>query len=53
MDKKAVYLGLILGSALGGYVPTWFGAGMFSVSSTICGAIGGVLGIWLVYKLSN
>ncbi|MEI7513471.1 MAG: hypothetical protein WCJ74_02525 [bacterium] len=53
MDKKAIYVGLIIGSVLGSYVPTWFGAGIFSVSSVLGGAVGGILGIWLVYKLSN
>jgi len=50
MEKKAIYVGMIIGSVIGSYVPTWFGADFFSLSSIICGAVGGVLGIWLIFK---
>lgn len=51
MDKKLVGLGMILGSSLGAYVPTWFGAGAFSFTSILGAFVGGILGIWLVVKI--
>jgi len=53
MDKKIVLLGMLFGSVIGGYIPTYFGAGMLSISSIICGAIGGALGIWLTFRMIN
>jgi len=50
MDKKSIYLGMIVGSVVGGYIPAIWGAGLFSFSSIIFGAIGGITGIWLVFK---
>jgi hypothetical protein len=50
MDKKVIMLGMVFGSAIGGWLPTLFGAGFLSFSSIICSGIGGILGIWLTYK---
>ena len=53
MDKKIVMLAMLVGSTIGGYAPTIFGASAFSLSSIFCGAIGGILGIWLSFKFLN
>ena len=53
MDKKIIMLGMLFGSIIGGYIPTIFGASAFSMSSIICGGVGGILGIWLSFKLLN
>jgi hypothetical protein len=50
MDKKLVGLGMIVGSTLGGYVPTWFGVSAFSYISILGGFFGGILGIWLAVR---
>jgi hypothetical protein len=42
-------IGLILGS----FIPMLWGAGVFSISSTIFSTIGGFLGIYFGYKLSR
>jgi len=52
-SKVAVYLGMTIGSIIGGYVPTLFGAGLISYSSVLFSGIGGILGVWIGYKLSN
>lgn len=44
-------IGFTIGSTLGGYIPTFFGAGFLSLWSVIGSFIGGVLGIWISYKL--
>lgn len=53
MDKKLVGLGMIIGSTLGGYIPTWFGASIFSFTSIIGTFVGGIIGIWLAVKISE
>jgi uncharacterized membrane protein YeaQ/YmgE (transglycosylase-associated protein family) len=53
MDKKMVYIGLFIGSLVGGYIPTLWGAGPFSMASIFGGAIGSLAGIWLAYRFMN
>jgi len=53
MDKKIVMLAMLVGSIIGGYIPTFWGASVFSMSSVICGGVGGISGIWLSFKLLN
>lgn len=54
MSRKAlVLLGMTLGSFVGGYVPLIFGADLLSVSSIIGNAVGGLIGVWLAYKLTS
>lgn len=51
MSKKAVWLGAGIGGVIGGYIPALWGAGMFSAWSVILSTVGGVAGIYAVYKL--
>ncbi|MFH1188677.1 MAG: hypothetical protein V1652_02400 [bacterium] len=51
IDRRFIYLGLFLGSILGGFIPSLWGAGMFSFSSVIFSSIGSIAGIWIVYKI--
>lgn len=51
--KPLITIGLIMGSIIGGYIPTFFGAGIFSYSSLLGSGIGAILGIYLAYKLSS
>ena len=51
MDKKIIMLSAVVASTIGGYIPTIFGASAFSFSSIIVGAVFGILGIWLSYRL--
>ncbi|MFA7662825.1 MAG: hypothetical protein WCX88_02810 [Patescibacteria group bacterium] len=53
MDKKIIMLGLVVGSTVGGYLPAIFGASVFSLVSILCGALGGFLGIWMMFKILN
>jgi len=53
MQKLFVSTGLIVGSIAGGYIPVFFGAGFFSLSSIISSAIGGLLGIYIGYKIGQ
>lgn len=51
-SRSLIYLGLFIGSAIGGYVPALWDAELFSFSGIISSAIGGVAGIYLGFKIS-
>jgi len=51
--KTYVWIGLFVGSGIGGYVPSLWGVGFLSYSSALTSAIGAILGIWIGFKLGN
>jgi hypothetical protein len=53
MTKKFVWLGLFVGSSIGGLIPGLWGAGIFSWASFLFSFLGGIAGIWLGYKLGQ
>jgi hypothetical protein len=52
-SKSTIIIFMIIGSTIGGLIPTLWGAGLFDVSSMFFTAIGGGVGIWLGYKFSE
>jgi hypothetical protein len=50
--KKMIMLGMIVGSIAGGYVPALFGADEFMIS-LLGSTVGGILGIWIAFRLSG
>jgi hypothetical protein len=51
--KALITIGMIAGSALGGYIPCLWGADPFSLWSVGLGMAGGLAGIWAGYRLSR
>jgi len=51
MDTKMIWLGLFVGSTVGGFVPLLWGDGAFSLSAVFTSAAGGMFGIWLGYRM--
>jgi len=51
-SKTIVMLGMIIGSTIGGYVPLIFGISLFSFTSAIFSALGGLIGIYITYKMT-
>ena len=51
-SKKAVMLGMIIGSSVGGYVPSLFGISMFSPIGVVGNVVGWLLGIYIAYRLT-
>ena len=51
--KALIMIGMAVGSTLGGFVPTLWGADWFSMASIAGSAIGGFAGIYAGYKLSR
>jgi len=48
--KTMVWIGLFIGSTIGGYLPSFFGASVFSGWSIFGSTLGGALGIWAGYR---
>ena len=51
--RSAIGLCAGLGTFLGGYVPSLWGGSPLSLASVVCGALGGVAGVWLGARLSG
>ena len=52
--KKLTYLGLFIGSSLGGYLPTLlWNADLLSLSGLFCSLVGGLIGIWVGYRIGQ
>jgi outer membrane lipoprotein SlyB len=51
--KKFCWIGAIVGSALGGYLPMLWGAGTLSLSGLLCSMFGGIAGIWAGYRIGQ
>jgi len=48
--KRIIWLGMLVGSTIGGFIPMLWGAGAFSFSSIFLGAAGGIAGIYIAFK---
>lgn len=52
-SKQLIWVGMAVGSFVGGLLPMFWGAGEFTFSSIIFSAIGGFLGIWIAFKMTH
>ncbi|HRN70247.1 MAG TPA: hypothetical protein PLS49_03605 [Candidatus Woesebacteria bacterium] len=52
-QKSIVMLGMVIGSLIGGYIPTLFGVSVFSYTAIFFHGVGGIVGIIIAYKLSS
>ena len=50
-SRPLIWIGMIVGSTVGGFVPALWGDSMFSMSSIILSTIGGVAGIVIGFKI--
>ena len=51
MEKTAKYLALSFATIVGSYIPVLFGASALGLMSVIGGFLGGLIGVYLVYKM--
>jgi hypothetical protein len=52
-SKRLIYLGMFIGGLIGGYIPSLCGAGGLTFSSILGNAIGAMVGIWAMFKLTR
>jgi hypothetical protein len=50
--QARIWLGVLIGSSIGGCIPSLWGADFFSYSSVLLSGIGALAGLWLGYKMS-
>jgi hypothetical protein len=50
--RSRIWFGALIGSTVGGFIPTLWGADLFSYTSVLLSGIGGFAGIWIGYILS-
>lgn len=53
MNKSLIWMGAVIGSAIGGWVPALWGVSVFSFTSIFWSSVGGVLGIVVAYKITQ
>ena len=51
MNKKVVAMCVMVGSTVGGYLPTYVGQGSFSATSIIGSFLGGVAGVFAARRI--
>jgi len=52
-SKKLIWIGMFIGSTVGGMVPSMWGDDMISVSGLLLSLAGGILGIWGGYRIAK
>ena len=51
--KQVIWLFMFIGSFIGSILPELWSSNIFSMSSIILTAVGGLLGIWIGYKIGQ
>ncbi|HSX41368.1 MAG TPA: hypothetical protein VLF21_01905 [Candidatus Saccharimonadales bacterium] len=51
MNKSAIWVGAGVGGVVGGYIPSLWHADFLSPASILGSTVGGLAGIWVIYKL--
>ncbi|HWU24386.1 MAG TPA: hypothetical protein VN086_01365 [Candidatus Paceibacterota bacterium] len=51
--KQMIWIGMLVGSTIGGFIPALWGDSFLSFSSIIFSALGAMAGIYIVYKLTH
>jgi hypothetical protein len=47
-----IWLGILIGSTLGGLIPLFWGDGIFTYSSVLLSGVGAFVGLWVGFKIS-
>jgi len=51
--KKVIWVCMIVGSFLGGFIPTLLGANSMGVLVVLTTAVGGLLGVWAGFTMTR
>ena len=49
--QARIWIGILVGSSIGGFIPELWGADLFSYSSVLLSGIGALVGLIIGYKL--
>jgi uncharacterized membrane protein YeaQ/YmgE (transglycosylase-associated protein family) len=52
-SKRTIWILMMVGGFVGGYIPSLWGAPGFSFASIFGNAMGAILGIWIGFKLTR
>jgi predicted MFS family arabinose efflux permease len=52
-SRSAIWIGILIGSTIGGLIPELWGEGAFSYSSLLLSGAGAFVGLWLGFRISN
>jgi hypothetical protein len=52
MDRRVVWLFVLVGSTIGGLVPEAWGGSAFGLASLALGTLGGIAGLWAALQLT-
>ena len=51
--RLPIWIGMTLGSTVGGFIPSLWGSGYLSMSGLACSGLGALFGVWLGAKTRN
>jgi hypothetical protein len=51
--QELIWIGATVGSTLGGFVPSLWHASMFSMWGLVLSTIGGLVGIWIGWRIGQ
>jgi uncharacterized membrane protein YeaQ/YmgE (transglycosylase-associated protein family) len=50
--RSYIWIGILIGSTIGGLIPGLWGDGLLSYSSVLLSCVGALVGLWIGFKLS-
>jgi predicted MFS family arabinose efflux permease len=50
-SRTLVWFAILIGSTIGGVIPELWGAEMLSFTSLLLSGIGGLVGLWIAFKM--
>jgi predicted MFS family arabinose efflux permease len=51
--KSRIWTGILIGSTIGGLIPSLWGDGMFTYTGVLLSGAGAFVGLWIGYKMST
>ena len=51
--RTAIWTGILIGSTLGGFIPSLWGGDLLSYSGLLLSGAGAFVGLWVGYKMST
>jgi hypothetical protein len=52
-SKKLIWIGMFIGSSVGGMLPALWGDDLLSLSGLVLSLLGGIAGIWGGYRIAK